>query len=138
VWTGMITTTILSTIAKFTSKNVPFDALVRVGEAQFGALRRMEGFIAMAAFASLFYYPSSSSDRSNNKSRFPVGLAVICMIVQDAFIVPWIHRDHEKRLKNDPHDDETVQRPNKVEGHKYQVSLEFIKLGACLWAAWLE
>jgi hypothetical protein len=125
-WSGLLLGGTVAAISKFRAPDVPRDALLRVGREQFIALRRAEAALAAAAVAAVAASPAPAA------AALPVGVAVVAAAVQAGVVVPWVRREGEKRAK-----DGGKEAGAMAGAHGLQVGLEVLKLGTCVYAAYV-
>lgn len=132
LWSGLLVGGSVAAVSKFSARDVPRDALLRVGRAQFAALRRVEAVVAAAALAAAAAAPGPASA--------PVGVAVAAAALQAGVLVPWMRRDAAERERAGRERAERGDGKGGAPGtlsraHALQVAVELLKLGAVMYAA---
>lgn len=132
LWSGLLVGGSVAAVSKFRAPGVSRDALVRVGKAQFTALRRVEAALAAAAVGLNAAAPAPAA------AVAPIGVAVAAAVLQAGVVVPWVRREAEERAAADGEDDGKGQVKKAMSGaHGVSIALELVKLGTCLYASFV-
>lgn len=124
-WSGVIVAGAVTAVAKFKVTTTPRHELLRVGKAQFTALRRVEACAATATMISALREPNSYTVKV-------VSFAVSALLAQAFITVPLMRRRQGAPMKEKSNDESDKQESGNSMPHIAHVTLEMVKLTACV------